>query len=209
MPKFRVNPKTTALINVDIQNCFVQDSPVAAPGGAAIIPRINKLAEAVRRSGGLVIHTAHVVRPDGSTTGVMGEFNAAIKAGLLHKGRHSAELHRSLELTDSDLLVEKPRYGAFYGTDIELILRNRGIETVIVTGITTNVCCETTAREANMRDFQVFFISDGTATFDLPDVTAEQIQKAVCATLQMAFAQVETTESMIAKLHSSVTSAAA
>jgi len=136
---------------------------VAAPGGAAIIPRINELAEAVRRSGGLVIHTVHVVRPDGSTTGVMGEFNAAIKAGLLHKGRHSAELHRSLEVADSDLLVEKPRYGAFYGTDIELILRNRGIETVIVTGITTNVCCETTAREANMRDFQVFFISDGTA----------------------------------------------
>ncbi|MBM7046561.1 cysteine hydrolase family protein [Rhizobium lusitanum] len=204
MTNFSVNPKTTALINVDIQNCFVQDSPVAAPGGAAIIPRINKLADAVRRTGGLVIHTAHVVRPDGSTTGVMGEFNAAIKAGLLYKGRPSAELHPDLAIAETDLVVDKPRYGAFYGTDVELILRNRGIESVIVTGITTNVCCETTAREANMRDFQVFFISDGTATFDLPDVSAEQVQKAVCATLAMAFAQIETADSMIAKLDSGV-----
>ncbi|RUZ72650.1 isochorismatase family protein, partial [Mesorhizobium sp. M7A.F.Ca.US.006.01.1.1] len=79
----------------------------------------------------------------------------------------------------------------------------------IVTGITTNVCCETTAREANMRDFQVFFISDGTATFDLPDVTAEEIQKAVCATLAMAFAQIETTDSMIEKLNKSESAIAA
>jgi len=209
MTHFRANPKTTALINVDIQNCFVQDSPVAAPGGAAIIPRINKLAEAVRRTGGLVIHTVHVVRPDGSTTGVMGEFNAAIKAGLLHKGRHSAALHPDLVVATSDTIVEKPRYGAFFGTDIELILRNRGIESVIVTGITTNVCCETTAREANMRDFQVFFMSDGTATFDLPEVSAEQIQKTVCATLAMAFAQVETVDSMIRKLDASAATKAA
>jgi nicotinamidase-related amidase len=200
MTDFAVNPRTTALINVDIQNCFVQDSPVAAPGGAAIIPRINRLADAVRRSGGLVIHTLHVVRADGSTTGIMGEFNAAIKAGLLHKGARSAALHRDLTINPGDTIIEKPRYGAFFGTDLELVLRNRGIDTVIVTGITTNVCCETTAREANMRDFQVFFISDGTATFDLPGVTAEEVQKSVCATLAMAFAQVETTDVMIGKL---------
>jgi ureidoacrylate peracid hydrolase len=209
MTDFAVNPRTTALINVDIQNCFVQDSPVAAPGGAAIIPRINRLADAVRRVGGLVIHTLHVVRADGSTTGVMGEFNAAIKAGLLHKGAKSAEFHPDLKIEPSDTIVEKPRYGAFFGTDVELILRNRGIETVIVTGITTNVCCETTAREANMRDFQVFFISDGTATFDLPGVTAEEVQRAVCATLAMAFAQIETTDDMIAKLDQQFTAQAA
>lgn len=200
MTDFTIDPMTTALINVDIQNCFVQDSPVAAPGGAAIIPRINKLADAVRRNGGLVVHTLHVVRADGSTTGVMGEFNAAIKAGLLHKGAKSAEFHPDLRIEAGDTILEKPRYGAFFGTDLELILRNRGIESVIVTGITTNVCCETTAREANMRDYQVFFMRDGTATFDLPGVSAQQVQDAVCATLAMAFAQIETTDDMIEKL---------
>jgi nicotinamidase-related amidase len=197
MTDFRINPKTTALINVDMQNCFVQDSPVAAPKGPEIIPRVNQIADACRRAGALVIHTVHVVRPDGSTTGVMGEFNAAIKAGLLFKGNPAAELHPGILVAPTDTVMDKPRYGAFHGTDLDLILRNRGIESVIVTGICTNVCCETTAREANMRDYQVFFISDATACFDLPEVSAEQIQKTVCATLKMAFAQIETTASMV------------
>jgi ureidoacrylate peracid hydrolase len=209
MPNFSVNPKKTALINVDMQNCFVQDSPVAAPKGREIIPRVNKIAEACRRNGALVIHTVHVVRPDGSTTGVMGEFNAAIKAGLLFKGNPQAELHPDIVVAPSDTVMDKPRYGAFHGTDLDLILRIRGIDTVIVTGICTNVCCETTAREANMRDYQVFFISDATACFDLPGVSADQIQKTVCASLQLAFAQIETTESMVNKLNAGLASKAA
>ena len=71
----------------------------------------------------------------------------------------------------NDILLEKPRFGAFHGTDLDLILRNRGIDTVIITGICTNICCETTAREANMRDYKVFFISDATATFNTPEIS--------------------------------------
>ena len=54
-----------------------------------------------------------------------------------------------------------------HGTDLELILRSRGVDTIIVTGIATNVCCETSAREAAVRDFRVLFASDGTTTFDV------------------------------------------
>jgi nicotinamidase-related amidase len=208
MTDFTLDPTRTALINVDVQNCFVENSPVAAPGGAAIIPRVNRISRALREAGGLVVHTVHVVRRDGSTTGVMGEFNAAIKAGLLFKGRESAELHPDLAVDTDDTIVEKPRYGAFYGTDLDVILKNRDIDTVIVTGITTNVCCETTAREANMRDLQVFFIDDATATFDLPGVSAEQIQATVCATLAMAFAQIESSDSVIEKIKAAVPVAA-
>jgi ureidoacrylate peracid hydrolase len=200
MTNFSLNPRTTALLNVDMQNCFVSDSSVAAPKGAEIIPRINKIAQTCRLNGALVVHTLHVVRPDGSTTGVMGEFNSAIKEGLLFKGNPAAELHPEITLEGTDIILEKPRYGAFFGTDLDILLRNRGVESVIITGICTNVCCETTAREANMRDYKVFFVRDATACFDLPEVSAEQIQVAVCATLQMAFAQVETTESVVAKL---------
>ncbi|WP_019061952.1 cysteine hydrolase family protein [Streptomyces prunicolor] len=200
MPDFTIDPRTTALLNVDVQNCFVENSPVAAKHGPDIIPLVNDIAEAVRRNGGLVVHTLHVVRPDGSTTGVMGEFNAAIKAGLLFKGNPAAELHKDVVVAPADVIMDKPRYGAFYGTELDVILKNRGIETVIVTGITTNVCCETTAREANMRDLQVLFASDATATFDLPEVTAEQIQQSVCATLAMAFAQVATAATIVDKL---------
>ncbi len=200
MVDFKVAASSTALIDVDMQNCFVENSPVAAPRGREILPRINQLAEACRRKGVLVIHTIHVLRPDGSNTGVMGEIIPAIKAGLINKGNPQAELHREIVVGRGDIILEKPRYGAFHGTDLELILRNRGIESVIITGICTNVCCETTAREANVRDFKVFFISDATATFDTPEASADQIQPIVLATLKAAFAQVEDTASMIRKL---------
>jgi len=200
MTDFPVIPSKTALINIDMQNCFVENSPLAAPRGPEILPRINKLAAACREAGALVIHTVHVVRPDGSNTGVMGEIIPAVAAGVINKGNPQAELHSGIVVGPHDIILEKPRYGAFTGTDLELILRNRGINAVIITGICTNVCCETTAREANMRDFRVFFIGDATATFDTPELSADQIQPVVLATMKAAFAQVENTASMISKV---------
>ena len=95
-----------------------------------------------------------------------------------------------------DVLLDKPRRGAFQSTDLELILRSRGIDTVIISGIATRVCCETTAREAVPRDFQVFFLSDGTAMADMPGASAAELQKATLATLGFLFAQVLTDEMM-------------
>jgi ureidoacrylate peracid hydrolase len=119
---------------------------------------------------------------------------------VINKGNKQAELHPDIVVGKSDILLEKPRFGAFHGTDLDLILRNRGIDTVIITGICTNICCETTAREANMRDYKVFFISDATATFNTPEVSADQIQPVVLATLKAAFAQIENVASMSRKL---------
>ena len=99
-----------------------------------------------------------------------------------------------------DILLEKPRFGAFHGTDLELILRSLGIDTIIITGIATNVCCETTAREATVRDLRVFFLSDGTTTFDMGGFSAAELQQATCATLGFLFAQVLTVDEMIRKL---------
>ena len=87
-----------------------------------------------------------------------------MQGGFLRQGSESAALHPGLVVEPRDLLLDKPRFGAFHGTDLELILRARGIDTVIISGIATNVCCDTTAREANARDFRVLFLSDGTAT---------------------------------------------
>jgi nicotinamidase-related amidase len=209
MTNFNVVPAKTALINIDMQNCFVEKSPLAAPRGPEILPRINQLADACRKAGVLVIHTIHVVRPDGSNTGVMGEIIPAVAAGVINKGNPQAELHPAIVVGPNDIILEKPRYGAFTGTDLEMILRNKGIDTVIITGICTNVCCETTAREANMRDFHVFFISDATATFNTPELSADQIQPVVLATMKAAFAQVEKTASMIGKVSEKASAAQA
>lgn len=209
MADFEVNIERTALINVDMQNCFVGNSPFAAPRAREILPRINRLADACRRNGALVIHTLHVVRPDGSNIGVMGEIIPVVREGIINKGNPQAELHREIVVERNDIVLEKPRYGAFHGTDLELILRDRGIDTLIITGIATNVCCETTAREAAVRDFHVFFLSDATATSGIEDLSADEVQRATCATLGKRFAQVLTTDEMLTKIARASRSAAA
>jgi nicotinamidase-related amidase len=200
MVSFAVQPARMALVNIDMQNCFVENSPLAAPGGRALLERVNRLTKACREAGVQVIHTAHVVRPDGSNVGVMGELIKPVGDGYLNNDRVSSRLHPALDIEPGDILLDKPRYGSFHSTDLELILRSKGIDTIIISGICTNICCETTAREAGMRDFHVFFLSDGTATFPIGDVSAEDIQRVSCATLGLAFAQVVTTDEMIGRL---------
>jgi biuret amidohydrolase len=200
MVDFAVVPARTALVNVDMQNCFVHGSPVSAPDGLEVLQRINRVAAACRAAGILVIHASHVLRPDGSNTGVLREIVPIINQGIIHKGAESAALHKGLVVDSRDILLEKPRFGAFHGTDLELILRSRGIDTVVITGIATNVCCETTAREAMVRDFRVLFLSNGTTTFGIGDVSAAELQRATCATLGLLFAQVLTVDEVIKKI---------
>jgi hypothetical protein len=91
--------------------------------------------------------------------------DSAGKAWNHQWGSESAEFHECLVIDGKDVILEKPRFGAFHCTDLELLLRSRGIDTIMVTGISTNVCCETTAREAAIRHFHVLFVEDATATF--------------------------------------------
>jgi ureidoacrylate peracid hydrolase len=201
MVDFAVVPQRTALVNVDVQNCFVHGSPLSAPDGLIVLDRINCVAAACRAAGILVIHVSHVLRRDGSNTGVLGEIAPIVQQGIIMRGSESAALHKGLVVDPRDILLEKPRFGAFYSTDLELILRSRGIDSIIVTGISTNVCCETTAREATVRDFRVFFLSDGTANSDIGDISAAELKRATCATLGRMFAHVLTVDEMIQKIH--------
>ncbi len=200
MVEFALIPEHTALLNIDMQNCFVEDSPIAAPDGLTVLGRINRLAAACRKAGIPVIHTSMVLRPDGSNLGVLADASPPARAGTLNKGSASAALHKGLVIDPRDILLDKPRFGAFHATDLELILRSRCIDTVIISGIATNVCCETTAREAMVRDFHVFFLSDGTATSSMGGASAAELQKAALATLGFLFAQVVTVDEMIEKI---------
>ena len=96
------------------------------------------------------------------------------------------------------------RLVAVVGTDFPdehvQFLRSRGIDILIIGGIATNVCCETTAREAMQREFRVFFLSDGTATADMGEVPAAELQRASLGTLGFLFAQILTVEEMIEKI---------
>lgn len=189
----RVIPARTALINVDLQNGFVR----GAPSGSAILRRVNRFAEACRRNGVLVIHTAHVLEPDGSNIGALAMV-PKIKAGFLNRGAESAALHPDLRIETVDLVLEKPRFGAFYGTDLEKILRSRGIDTIVISGISTPVCCDTTAREANARDFRVFVLSDATAGTGKDKADAARWHRTALELLDGLFAHVVTSAELTA-----------
>ena len=163
-----VDPGRTVLVVVDMQNCFVADSPVSAPLGPEVATRLNRLAGACRESGITVIWTRHVVRRDGSNVGLLGEKIPAVAHGVINA-------------------------------------RSSGIDTIIVGGINTNVCVDTTAREAAVREFRVLFLSDGTANFDLPDgglgaASAEELQRAACAVMAFGFADVVTVDEVLDRI---------
>lgn len=120
-------------------------------------------------------------------------------------GTTNVEIYEGLKPHSGDLVVAKPRYSAFYGTDLEAILRSKGIDMLIISGTTTNVCCDSTTRDAFSRDYKVVFLSDGTATRDLPDlgsgpVSAEEIQRVLLTVLAMSFAQVSSIDQVIAEI---------
>lgn len=196
MIDFVVNPARMALVNIDIQNCFVEGS---APDGLIVLKRINHLAEMCREVGIMVFHIRHVL-PLGLNSGVLGEIFPIVKEGFLDRDSETAAFHSELVRDPRDILLEKPHFGAFQDTHLELLLRRRGIDTIMVTGIETNVCCETTAREAMVRDFRVFFLSDGTTTGGVKGMSRVEVQRAALATLGMCFAQVLTVDEMIQKI---------
>src|SRR6266496_2368665 len=112
MIRFPLDSSRTALLIVDMQSCFVSDSPVAAPGGMVVATRLNSLAAACRTAGIPVIWTRHVVRPDGSNVGLRGEIVPPVAAGIINEDAPTAALHPFMDVRPGDVVVGKPRFGS-------------------------------------------------------------------------------------------------
>ena len=138
MNNFSVNPTKMALINVDMQVAFLGEGPYAVPNAPELISNVNRLSQSCREAGVMVIHTRHVTRADGSNIGTLGKLINAIQDGLLAKGSETSELHPDLNVQTNDIVLEKPRSGAFSSTDLDNVLRSHGIDTIIVSGTCTN-----------------------------------------------------------------------
>ena len=167
------------------------ERPLAPPSGLAVLDRVNGVIDACRRLGMLVVHTRMAIRADGTNTGAaMDRLVPTFIRDLYSVGSPHWELHPGLSVAPGDVILDKPRYGAFYGTDLDLILRQRGIDTVVVTGIATNICCDATVREAAVRDYLVYLVQDATTTMAMNGITAEDLQAATFASLGMVFARI-------------------
>jgi len=175
-----IDPKHTAIIVVDMENDFVAEgAPLDTPMGREIIPKLQQLLAHARETGMRVIYTTHVHRRDGSDMGLYGEIwpPIAMRAGLVD-GEPGIDIYHEVAPAENEPVLKKHRYSGFVGTDLDIILRTQKIDTVAVTGVTTENCCHATARDAMFNGYRVAFISDATGTFDYPDIGFGEIPAA-------------------------------
>jgi ureidoacrylate peracid hydrolase len=206
--KYPINPEKTAMLVVDMQNQFVQVGGLAEiPRARAMAPHLNQLLDVCRTHKILVIYIYHLLRSWDIDAGRFADLfpEAAQTNQLSIAGTKNVEIYEGLKPHPGDLLVAKPRYSAFYGTDLEAILRSKGIDTLIISGTVTNACCESTARDAFSRDYKVIFLSDGNAAGDMPDlgfgaVSAEEVQKVTLTLFALNFGQVASIDQVIAEI---------
>lgn len=166
---FVFEPPRTALVVIDMQRDFLE------PGGfgellgndvselARVVAPLRALLDAARDAGILVVHTREGHRPDLSDAppsklarggGELTIGSHGPKGRILVRGEEGHDIVAELAPLPGEIVLDKPGKGAFYATDLELLLRNRGIERLIVTGVTTEVCVHTTVREANDRGYE-------------------------------------------------------
>jgi ureidoacrylate peracid hydrolase len=201
----KVMPAHCALLAVDVQNDF------AAEGGAmhregrdvsmaqAMVPRLERLLEAARDAKAHIVWIRNVYNtgPNWYLSEVWLEQakrrrnGAYVDFPVCEPEQWNGDFYQIRPKPD-EVIVTKHRYGAFESSDLDLILRSRGIRTVIMTGIATNVCVETTARQAFLRDYYVVFTSDCTATY------SQAQHDAALFNIDQFFGQVVTSEEVMA-----------
>jgi len=167
----RIHPTKTAMIVVDMQNDFVaEDAAMETPAARAMVPRLAESLRICREAGIRVIYTAHVHRRDGCDMGLFDDMHPPIaQRNALVDGTPGVEIYPELAPLPGEHVIKKHRYSGFFGTDLDIILREWSVDTVIICGTTTENCCHATARDAMFRNYRVVFLSDATATYDYPD----------------------------------------
>ncbi len=189
--RMELNREKSALLVIDMQKFFLNPkSPTFTCGGLAILPNVKLLIEAFRKANRPVIYTCHVHHPDSIDAGIMGWW----WEGMCVEGSPESEVHDDIAPLSHEKVIFKHRYSSFYNTDLETILRCQKIEDLVISGIMTNMCCESTARDAYYRDYRIFFLADGTGSIN------EEMHSASLLNLAFGFAFITITESILQQI---------
>ncbi|MBF7688324.1 cysteine hydrolase family protein [Acinetobacter rathckeae] len=200
-----INPQRTALIIVDMQKVFCEKGQALyVPDTAQIIGHIQSLTALMRSKNMPVIYLRHVVRGDGSDTGRMKDLYPNVDE-ILARTDPAVEIIDELSPQVGDIIVDKLFYSGFHNTDLDAILRMKDIDTLIVCGTVTNVCCETTIRDGVHREYKMIAVSDANAAMAYPDmgfgaVSAAEVQRISLSAMAYEFAEVTTTENLIQRM---------
>jgi len=198
-----LDPRKTALIVVDLQNGFMDEEVAIAyvPTAVEIVPNVNRLAAAVRRTGGKVfwIRMSFDEATVASWSAYFDILTPAKRARALANmapGARGHALYPTLEVNAQDEIVDKHRFSAFVqgSSDLPERLRAQGYDTVLITGTVTNVCCESSARDAMMLNFKTVMVSDGNAA------RTDAEHNATLASFYSVFGDVMDTDFLIARL---------
>ena len=178
-----------ALLVIDVQNEYFSGKlPVSYPHGS--LENVLAAMDAARGHEVPVVAIQHAApQPDSS---------------VFRKGSKEWELHPEIAARPHDVLIHKSLPGSFTDTQLENWLREHGIESVVIAGYMTQMCCDTTARQAMHAGFGVEFLSDATGTLDIKneagEVTGEELHRAILVTQQMRFSEVLPTREWIKRL---------
>lgn len=161
-PSFTLELSSSALLVMDMQNFFLDASSHAyIPAAQALVPNVRSLIELYRAHDRAIIFTRHAVA-EGEDAGIMARWwRDTVREGTPH-----SEVIDALSPKGDEHVLRKTRYSAFYGTELERILRDGDVSSIVLTGVMTDLCCESTARDAFLRDFEVYLVIDGMATLN-------------------------------------------
>jgi len=151
--KVKVDPEQAALLVIDMQNFF---RGMVRP----ILKDVLRVIETCRKKDVPIVFTQHGHTEPRADGGALGQWWGEV---ILH-GTADWEFLPEMKIESKDKIIHKKRYSAFFETDLERFLRSKGIRDLVISGVMTNLCCETTARDGFMRDYRAFFLIDGTAT---------------------------------------------
>jgi ureidoacrylate peracid hydrolase len=200
-----IAPTRTAHLIVDLQNGFMEPgATVELPLAREIVPNVNAICAAVRAAGGINVFIRYLIDEETQTnwsswfTDFASPARRKAMVETFGRDRHGFALWPGLDVKPTDLIVDKTRFGAFVPGSSKLheILQERGIHTLIITGTATNVCCESTARDAMQMNYKVIFVADGNAAL------SDAEHNATLNNMVALFADVMTSEEVIGCLAS-------
>jgi len=190
--RMQLNKEKSALLVIDMQKFFLDPaSPTFTCGGLAVLPTLKQLIQAFREANRPVIYACHVHHPDRLDAGIMEWW----WEGMCVEGSAESKVHDDIAPLPNEKVIFKHRYSAFYNTDLETVLRCLKIEDLVISGIMTNLCCESTTRDAYFRDYRVFFLADGTGS------VTEEMHLASLLNLAFGFAFVTTANEILHEFH--------
>ena len=191
----------TALLVIDAQRIYTDpQSELFCKNSDKTLSNINRLIKVFLAIKNPIVFIRHVHALDGSDLGRMFDYAGEFEDFNFKSGSPEVEYAPDLKRQDGVTEITKTRYSAFQKTDLDSILRKKGVTRIVVCGFMTNFCCESTAREAHDRDYYVTFIPDATGCPELPRMPQKRIREVVGALLEAGFATVTSTSDFIRKL---------